>query len=122
MSYNLNSNALIYTLLGVRESEINVAEGKKRAKILASEALQREQINMASGEANAIIAKAQARAEALALVAEAIGKRVRVFVASVCVECGSGILIPMRLLEMSSIQKEKVSKPALILNLGRLWV
>ena len=61
----------------MRESEINVAEGKKRAKILESEAVKAEQINKASGEAQAIIAKANARADALRVVAEAIGKKAR---------------------------------------------
>ena len=36
-------------LLGIREAEINVAEGKKQARILSSEAYQREQINQAQG-------------------------------------------------------------------------
>jgi len=36
-------------LLGIREAEINVAEGKKQARILSSEAYQREQVNQAQG-------------------------------------------------------------------------
>jgi len=39
-------------LLGIREAEINVAEGKKQARILSSEAYQREQINQAQGVCN----------------------------------------------------------------------
>jgi hypothetical protein len=35
---------------GIRESEINVAEGKKQSKILASEAWKMEQVNTASGK------------------------------------------------------------------------
>ena len=61
---------------GIRESEINVAEGQKQAQILASEAMRMENINRAQGEANAIIAKATARADAIERVAEAIGKEV----------------------------------------------
>jgi len=38
-----------WRLLGIREAEINVAEGKKQARILSSEAYQREQINQAQG-------------------------------------------------------------------------
>lgn len=36
-------------MLGIREAEINVAEGKKQARILSSEAYQQEQINQAQG-------------------------------------------------------------------------
>lgn len=39
-----------YFYLGVREADINVAEGKKRARILASEAEKTEQINKAQGK------------------------------------------------------------------------
>ena len=34
---------------GIREAEINVAEGRKQARILNSEAVKAEQINQASG-------------------------------------------------------------------------
>jgi len=34
---------------GIREAEINVAEGKKQSRILSSEAYQREQVNQARG-------------------------------------------------------------------------
>ncbi|XP_063613453.1 stomatin-like protein 2, mitochondrial [Penaeus indicus] len=39
---------------GVREAEINVAEGKRKARILASEAEKIEQINTAEGQAQAL--------------------------------------------------------------------
>ncbi|XP_047475222.1 stomatin-like protein 2, mitochondrial [Penaeus chinensis] len=39
---------------GVREAEINVAEGKRQARILASEAEKIEQINTAEGQAQAL--------------------------------------------------------------------
>lgn len=39
----------IYLFSGIREADINVAEGKKRAKVLNSEAFQIEQINIANG-------------------------------------------------------------------------
>jgi|YelNatPaOPRAMG01_1025707.scaffolds.fasta_scaffold27014_1 regulator of protease activity HflC (stomatin/prohibitin superfamily) len=54
---------------GEKESEINVAEGQKRSKILNSEALQLEQINRAHGEAEAILARARATAQAIRIVA-----------------------------------------------------
>ncbi|KFM68716.1 Stomatin-like protein 2, partial [Stegodyphus mimosarum] len=57
---------------GIREAEINVAEGKKRSRILASEAEKTEQINKAQGEASAILAKADARAKSLEVVAESL--------------------------------------------------
>ncbi|RXG71787.1 Stomatin-like protein 2, mitochondrial [Armadillidium vulgare] len=40
---------------GVREAEINVAEGKRKATILASEAQKLEQINVAEGKAEALL-------------------------------------------------------------------
>lgn len=39
---------------GVREADINVAEGQKKARVLASEAQQVELINRAQGEAEAL--------------------------------------------------------------------
>ncbi|KAG8177752.1 hypothetical protein JTE90_008853 [Oedothorax gibbosus] len=60
---------------GVREAEINVAEGKKRSRILSSEAEKTEQINQAQGEANAILAKATARAKSLQIVADSLTKK-----------------------------------------------
>lgn len=50
---------------GVRAADINVAEGKRQARILASEAEKQEQINKASGEAAAIRAVAEARAKGI---------------------------------------------------------
>lgn len=45
----INSSIYIYLFSGIREADINVAEGKKRAKVLNSEAFQIEQINIANG-------------------------------------------------------------------------
>lgn len=42
-------NCTSYCASGVREAEINVAEGKKQARILSSEAYKLEQINQARG-------------------------------------------------------------------------
>ena len=55
---------------GVREAQINKAEGTKQATILASEGFKLEQINNATGEAEAIRAKANARAQALQMVSD----------------------------------------------------
>lgn len=57
---------------GIRESEINVAQGKKQAAILASEGLMAEKINIATGQAEAIERTAQARAVGLQRVADAM--------------------------------------------------
>ncbi|GFY57849.1 stomatin-like protein 2, mitochondrial [Trichonephila inaurata madagascariensis] len=57
---------------GIREADINVAEGKKRARILSSEAEKTEQINRAQGEASAILAKADARARSLHVIADSL--------------------------------------------------
>lgn len=57
---------------GIREADINVAEGKKKARILSSEAEKTEQINRAQGEASAILAKADARARALEVIADSL--------------------------------------------------
>ncbi|XP_038598429.1 stomatin-like protein 2, mitochondrial isoform X2 [Tachyglossus aculeatus] len=59
---------------GTRESAINVAEGKKQAQILASEAEKAERINQAAGEANAVLAKAKAKAEAIRILAAALAQ------------------------------------------------
>ena len=64
-------------LAGVREAEINIAEGKKKARILTSEAYKMEQVNRASGESNAIQVKAEAQAEAIKRIADALHTEVR---------------------------------------------
>ncbi|KAJ0424695.1 hypothetical protein BJY00DRAFT_276180 [Aspergillus carlsbadensis] len=57
---------------GQRQSAINIAEGRKQSVILASEADKIERINRATGEAEAIKAKADATAKAIETVAQAI--------------------------------------------------
>jgi len=57
---------------GKREAAVNVAEGAKKATVLASEANMQEQINRARGEAEAIVAKATARADGLQRVARSL--------------------------------------------------
>lgn len=60
---------------GIREADINVAEGKRQARILASEAEKQEEINKAEGKAKALIAMAQARASGLKVVAEQLSQK-----------------------------------------------
>lgn len=48
--YAFTNTALLYCMTGIREAEINIAEGKKQARILNSEAFKAEQINQAHGK------------------------------------------------------------------------
>lgn len=48
--YAFTNTALLYWMTGIREAEINIAEGKKQARILNSEAFKAEQINQAHGK------------------------------------------------------------------------
>ena len=57
---------------GDRDAKINQAEGEKQRVIKESEAAKQQQINEAEGEAAAILAVAQATAEGLKKVAEAL--------------------------------------------------
>ncbi|GAB1605192.1 stomatin-like protein 2, mitochondrial [Argonauta hians] len=59
---------------GIREADINVAEGNKQSIILASEANKLERINQAAGEAEAIVKRAKAKSESILLIAEAIAQ------------------------------------------------
>ncbi len=64
--------AVILTSEGDRDAAINQAEGEKQRVIKASEAAKQQQINEAEGEAAAILAVANATAEGLRRVAEAL--------------------------------------------------
>jgi regulator of protease activity HflC (stomatin/prohibitin superfamily) len=64
--------AVILTSEGVRDAAINNAEGQKQQVIKASEAVKQQKINEAEGEAASIIARAQATAEGLRKVADAL--------------------------------------------------
>jgi regulator of protease activity HflC (stomatin/prohibitin superfamily) len=64
--------ATILNSEGVRDSAINKAEGEKQQVIKASEAKKQQQINEAEGEAAAILTVANATAEGIRKVAEAI--------------------------------------------------
>lgn len=57
---------------GLRQSSINIAEGRKQEVVLASEAAQIDQANRAKGEAEAILAVADASAKGLQMIAAAI--------------------------------------------------
>ena len=56
----------------LQAADINVAEGKKQARILQSEAEKQELINAAEGAAKAVIAAGEARAKSIGVVAEGI--------------------------------------------------
>ena len=64
--------AVILTSEGERDAMINSAEGEKQQVIKASEAKKQQQINEAEGAAAAILAIANATAEGIHKVAEAI--------------------------------------------------
>ncbi|KAI3471280.1 hypothetical protein Pfo_027943 [Paulownia fortunei] len=57
---------------GERQANINIADGKKNSVILASEAAKLDQVNRALGEAEAILARAQATAKGIAMVSQAL--------------------------------------------------
>jgi regulator of protease activity HflC (stomatin/prohibitin superfamily) len=64
--------AVILTSEGERDAAINSAEGQKQQVIKQSEANRQQRINEAEGEAAAILARANATAEGIRKVAEAI--------------------------------------------------
>lgn len=72
VSAERKKRAVILDSEGARLSAVNLAEGKKTSQILASEAHQQEQTNAALGEAAAIVARANATAEAISKIALAI--------------------------------------------------
>ena len=51
-------------------AEVNVAEGRKQSRILASEAEKQELINAAEGSAAAVVAAGEARAKSIEIVAK----------------------------------------------------
>ena len=67
--------AVVLTSEGERDAKINQAEGEKQRVIKESEAAKQQQINEAEGEAAAILAVANATAEGLRVVAEALSAR-----------------------------------------------
>jgi regulator of protease activity HflC (stomatin/prohibitin superfamily) len=72
MQAEREKRARILTSEGEKQSAINIAEGHKQKVVLESEALQLRQINEAAGEAEAIRAVAEATADGIRKVAEAI--------------------------------------------------
>ena len=59
-----------------RDAAVNRAEGEKKAQILASEAREAEQINIAKGEAEALRINAEARAQAISKISESLEHKV----------------------------------------------
>lgn len=66
--------AVVLESEGIREADINVAEGKRQARILASEAEKQEEINKAHGKAQALVAMSEARATGLKVVAQQLSQ------------------------------------------------
>lgn len=65
--------ALILDSEGEKDAEINIATGKKLSRVLASEAVMQERINLGKGDAAAVEAHAVATAAATRAIAEALG-------------------------------------------------
>ncbi|MGR3810131.1 SPFH domain-containing protein [Jiulongibacter sp. NS-SX5] len=72
MQAEREKRAVILESEGRQQSAINIAEGEKQRVVLNSEAAKMEQINNAEGEAAAILSVADATAESIRKVAEAI--------------------------------------------------
>ncbi len=72
MQAEREKRARILTSEGEKQSAINIAEGHKQKTVLESEAIQLRQINEAAGQAEAIRAVAEATADGIRKVAEAI--------------------------------------------------
>lgn len=60
---------------GQRQAKINMAEGQKQEVVLNSEAALTDQVNRAKGEAEAIIAVAEATAKGIEMIAAAIARQ-----------------------------------------------
>ncbi|KPM47509.1 SPFH domain-containing protein [Jiulongibacter sediminis] len=75
MQAEREKRAVILESEGRQQSAINIAEGEKQRVVLNSEAQKLEQINNAEGEAAAILSVADATAESIRKVAEAINSK-----------------------------------------------
>jgi regulator of protease activity HflC (stomatin/prohibitin superfamily) len=67
--------ALILDSEGEQEAEVNIANGKKMSRVLASEAMMQERINIGKGDAAALEAHASASANSTRVLAAALEAR-----------------------------------------------
>ena len=107
--------AVILQSEGERDAQINQAEGEKRRVILESEAAKQQQINEAEGEAAAILRIAEATAEGLRKVAQALldeggDKALQLRIAEDYLErfgelakAGNTLILPSNLADMASM-------------------
>lgn len=107
--------AVILTSEGKRDSAVNTAEGEKQRVIKESEAKKMQQINEAEGEGQAILTIAEATAEGIRRVADAINQpggmeAVNLRVAERYIEqfgnlakAGNSLIVPATLTDASSI-------------------
>jgi regulator of protease activity HflC (stomatin/prohibitin superfamily) len=114
LRYEIRNISPPQTVLMAMEKQMQ-AEREKRAVVLESEGLKFQQINEAEGEANAILAVAQATADSIRLVADAIQtnrgmEAVQLRVAEQYIEQfgklakeGNTLIIPANLTDVSSI-------------------
>ncbi|MFT4735477.1 MAG: regulator of protease activity HflC (stomatin/prohibitin superfamily), partial [Arcticibacterium sp.] len=115
MQAEREKRAVILESEGTQQSAINNAEGQKSRVVLESEAEKLKQINQAKGEAAAILSVAQATAESVRLVAEAISQKggleaVQLQVAEQYIEQfgklakeGNTLILPSNLTDVGSI-------------------
>ncbi|MFT6880215.1 MAG: regulator of protease activity HflC (stomatin/prohibitin superfamily), partial [Arcticibacterium sp.] len=115
MQAEREKRAVILESEGTQQSAINNAEGQKTRVVLESEAEKLKQINQAKGEAAAILSVAQATAESVRLVAEAISQKggleaVQLQVAEQYIEQfgklakeGNTLILPSNLTDVGSI-------------------
>ena len=75
MVFNHNTMNTFTLLCTPQASEINIAEGDKQSKILASEAEKTRLINQAVGAAEAVIVAGEARAKSIEAIAEALSSQ-----------------------------------------------
>ncbi len=115
MQAEREKRAVILESEGRQQSAINIAEGEKQRVVLNSEAQKLEQINNAEGEAAAILSVADATAESIRKVAEAINSKggmeaVQLQVAEQYIEQfgklakeGNTIILPSNLTDVGSV-------------------
>jgi len=107
--------AVIAKSEGVRQEDINIADGEKQASVLKSEGAKQAAINKAQGEAIAITTVAEATATAVRQVAAAIGEEgglqaANLKVAQLYIEAfgnlaktGNTLIIPSNLADVASM-------------------
>lgn len=115
MQAEREKRAVVLESEGKKQAAINMAEGQKERVVLESEGLKLQQINEAEGEANAIKAVAEATAESIRVISEAMQSKngmeaVQLRVAEQYIEQfgklakeGNTMILPTNMADMSSM-------------------